>query len=291
VLFVVEKIKILILGASGQIGTQLKKTLSPIGTIKSCTRKEADLENPEQLKQIIQNYKPQIIVNAAAYTAVDQAESEPEKAYRINSEAVAIIAQESKNNNALFVHYSTDYIFDGIQTEPYTENNQANPQSIYGKSKWKGEQSIIDSGTEYLIFRTSWVYAAKGKNFVNNILKIAKERKELNIIDDQIGAPTTATLIANITAQAIDKKIKIGIYNMTTNGSTSWYGFAEQILKYATKQHYNIKLTPVTTKQYPQVAPRPKNSKLDTNKLQQALDITLPTWQQELKHTILLTEN
>ena len=284
---VVEKNKILIFGANGQVGTQLQNTLAPLGKIKACTRKGADLESPGQLKKIIQNYQPQIIVNAAAYTAVDQAETEPEKAYRINSEAVATIAQESKKINALLVHYSTDYIFDGTQTEPYKEEDQPNPKSIYGKSKWKGEQAIKESDTEYLIFRTSWVYAKKGKNFVNTILKLAQERKELRIVDDQIGAPTTATLIANITAQAIEKKIQNGVYNLTAAGSTSWHGFAEQIIKYATNQ-YNVELTPVPTEEYPQPASRPKNSKLNTNKLQQILDIALPTWQQELKRTMQL---
>ena len=242
------------------------------------------------VKKIIQNYQPQIIVNAAAYTAVDQAESEPEKAYRINSEAVATIAQESKKINALLVHYSTDYIFDGTKTEAYTEEDQPNPQSIYGKSKWKGEQAIKESDTKHLIFRTSWVYAKKGKNFVNTILKLAKERQELKIVDDQIGAPTTATLIANITAQAIAEKIQSGTYNLTASGSTSWHGFAEQIIQYDANQ-YNIKLTPVPTEQYPQAAPRPKNSMMNTSKLQQVLDIILPTWQQELKHTMLKTDD
>ena len=282
--------KILILGANGQVGSQLQNTLAPLGKIKACTRKEADLENLGQLKKIIQNYQPQIIVNAAAYTAVDQAESEPEKAYRINSEAVATIAQESKKINALLVHYSTDYIFDGTKTEAYTEEDQPNPQSIYGKSKWKGEQAIKESDTKHLIFRTSWVYAKKGKNFVNTILKLAKERQELKIVDDQIGAPTTATLIANITAQAIAEKIQSGTYNLTASGSTSWHGFAEQIIQYDANQ-YNIKLTPVPTEQYPQAAPRPKNSMMNTSKLQQVLDIILPTWQQELKHTMLKTDD
>ena len=285
--------KILILGANGQVGTQLQNTLAPLGEIKACTRQEANLENLDQLKKVIRNYKPKIIVNGAAYTAVDQAESEPEKVFRINSEAVATIAQESKKINALFVHYSTDYIFDGTKTEPYTEIDQPNPQSIYGKSKWKGDQAIIDSGTKHLIFRTSWVYDKKGNNFVNTILKLAKERKELNIIDDQIGAPTTASLIAKITAQAIKKKIQNCTYNLTTAGSTSWYGFAKQIKKQAT-EHQNgstlkikhLKLTAVPTEQYPQPAPRPKNSTLNKTKIQQALNITLPDWKEELKITL-----
>ena len=159
--------RILLFGASGQVGSQLRKILSPLETIRVCNRKEADLENAEQLKKIIKNYRPQIIINAAAYTAVDQAELEPKKAYRINSEAVSVIAQEGKKLNALLIHYSTDYIFDGIQVEPYTEEDQPNPQSIYGKSKWEGEQAIIKSEVKYLIFRTSWVYALKGRNFLN----------------------------------------------------------------------------------------------------------------------------
>jgi dTDP-4-dehydrorhamnose reductase len=286
--------RIILLGSNGQVGTQLQNTLSPLGTVRSCTRKGANLENPSQLVKLIQNYKPQIIVNAAAYTAVDQAESEQEKVYRINSEAVAVIAQESKKINALLVHYSTDYIFDGSQTKPYTEKDQPNPQSIYGKSKWKGELAIKESGTEHLIFRTSWVYAVKGKNFVNTILKLAEERKELNLIDDQIGSPTSAPLIAYITAQAIEKKIQSGTYNLTASGATSWYSFAEQILKFATQQQNNnsklnhkyLKLNPVLTEQFLRPASRPKNSKLNTTKLQQTLNIMLPTWQQQLQHII-----
>jgi dTDP-4-dehydrorhamnose reductase len=289
--------RILLFGSNGQVGTQLQKNLSSLGNIKACTRQEADLENTKQLIKVIQNYKPQIILNAAAYTAVDQAELETEKAYRINSDAVATIAQESKKIKALLVHYSTDYIFDGIQTEPYTEKDQPNPQSIYGKSKWQGEQAIKESGTKHIIFRTSWVYAKNGKNFVNTILKFAKEREELNIIGDQIGAPTTATLIADITTQAIKKNIQSGTYNLTTNGSTSWYGFAEQILKFVTQQeHHNnnlklnikhLKLKKVLTEQYPQPAPRPKNSKLNITKLEQALNITLPDWKEDLKITLI----
>ena len=283
--------RILLFGASGQVGSQLRKILSPLETIRVCNRKEADLENAEQLKKIIKNYRPQIIINAAAYTAVDQAELEPKKAYRINSEAVSVIAQEGKKLNALLIHYSTDYIFDGIQVEPYTEEDQPNPQSIYGKSKWEGEQAIIKSEVKYLIFRTSWVYALKGRNFLNTILELAKKRKELNIIDDQVGAPTTVNLIANITVQAIEKKIQSGIYNLTTSGSISWYGFAKEIMKYTIKQDNNVKLTPVFAEQYPQLAIRPKNSKLNITKLQEALNVILPTWQQELKRTMFLIEN
>jgi dTDP-4-dehydrorhamnose reductase len=278
--------KILLLGANGQVGWELQRSLVPLGKVKACTRKEADLEELDSLKNYIQTYKPQIIVNAAAYTDVDQAESEPKKVYRINAEAVAILAKEARTLNSWFIHYSTDYVFDGTKTTPYTEEDKPNPKSVYGKSKLQGEKIIRESGCNYLIFRTSWVYAKKGKNFVNTILKLANERTELNIIDDQIGVPTTATLIANITAQAIEKKIQSGTYNLTASGSTSWHGFAEQIIKQATESQNNLKLNKVPTGQYPQPAPRPKNSKLNTTKLQQALNITLPDWKDELKKTI-----
>ena len=182
--------KILLLGANGQIGWELQRSLSPLGEIKACTRKEADLEDPNVLKLIIQNYQPEIIVNAAAYTAVDKAESEPEKAYRINAEAVAIMANEIKELDGLLIYYSTDYIFDGTKPTPYTEKDQPNPQSVYGKTKYQGEVVIKASGCNHIIFRTSWVYALRGTNFVKTMIKLGKEREELKVVNDQIGVPT-----------------------------------------------------------------------------------------------------
>jgi len=296
-------LRILLLGANGQVGWELQHSLVPLGEIKACTRKEANLEDLGALRKLIQAYQPQIIVNAAAYTAVDQAESEPEKAYQINTEAVSTIAKEAKQINALLIHYSTDYIFDGTHITPYTEQDQPNPQSVYGKTKQQGEQKIIESCCNYLIFRTSWVYATRGKNFLNTIIKLAQEREELNIVNDQIGVPTSARLIADITALAIyritqqlDNTEKLtGIYNLTPMGETSWYGFAQQILEQAGQQGIKLKVThdrikPITTEQYPQSAKRPKNSMLNTNKLQQTFKLHLPDWKQQLKQ-VMQTDN
>jgi dTDP-4-dehydrorhamnose reductase len=294
-------LKILLLGANGQVGWELQRSLTPLGEIKVCSRKEADLEDLVTLKKLIQAYQPEVIVNAAAYTAVDLAEAEPEKAYRINTEAVATIATEARQINALLIHYSTDYIFDGTKATSYTEQDLPNPQSVYGKTKQKGEQAIKESEVNHLIFRTSWVYSKKGKNFVNTIIKLAQEREELNIINDQIGIPTSATLIADITSLAIYKltqhpdkmKIIIGTYNLVPTGETSWYNFSKLIIRQVQQQtislHHKIKyikINPVTTDQYPQTAKRPKNSRLNNKKIQETFNIHLPTWQQQLKYTI-----
>ena len=197
--------KILLLGANGQIGWELQRSLSPLGEINACTRKEADLEDPNALKPLIQTYQPEIIVNAAAYTSVDKAESEPEKAYSINAEAVAIMANEIKEFDGLLIYYSTDYIFDGTKPTPYTEKDQPNPQSVYGKTKHQGEVIIKASGCKHIIFRTSGVYALRGTNFVKTVIKLGKEREELKVVNDQIGVPTSAELIADITALSLYK--------------------------------------------------------------------------------------
>jgi len=292
--------KILILGANGQVGWELQRTLIPLGEIKACTRKEADLEQLEALKNLIQTYKPQIIVNAAAYSAVDQAETQQEKVQRINTEAVELIAKETKQLKGLLIHYSTDYIFDGRKTTPYKEQDQPNPQSVYGKSKYQGEQKIAESGCNHLIFRTSWVYATRGNNFLNTIIKLAQERDELHIVNDQVGSPTSATLIADITALALYKLIQqpkntdklTGTYHLTPTGETSWYFFAKQILKQVEQQGIKLKTTAekinsIRTEDYPLPAKRPKNSSLNTIKLQQTFNIHLPTWQQQLKRILL----
>jgi dTDP-4-dehydrorhamnose reductase len=296
-----SEIKILLLGSNGQVGWELQRSLIPVGKIKVCNRKEANLEDLGALKNIIQAYQPEVIVNAAAYTAVDQAEEEPEKAYRINAEAVATIATEAKQINALLIHYSTDYIFDGTKATSYTEQDLPNPQSVYGKTKQQGEQAIKESEVNHLIFRTSWVYSINGRNFVNTIIKLAQEREEINIINDQIGIPTSATLIADITSLAIYKltqhpdQIKriIGTYNLVPTGKTSWYDFSKQIIRQVKQQtissHHKMKylrINPVTTEQYPQPAKRPKNSRLSNKKLRETFNLHLPTWQQQLKRTI-----
>ncbi len=296
--------KILLLGANGQIGWELQRSLSPLGEIKACTRKEADLEDPDALKPIIQTYQPEIIVNTAAYTAVDKAESEPEKAYSINAEAVSIMANEIKELDGLLIYYSTDYIFDGTKPTPYTEKDQPNPQSVYGKTKHQGEVTIKASGCNHIIFRTSWVYALRGTNFVKTMIKLGEEREELKVVCDQIGVPTSAELIADITALSIYKitlqknnpQKMAGTYNLTPIGETSWHGFAQFIFMEAEKHGKQLKVTPekiipISTSDYQlttnqKTAKRPANSRLNTKKLVEILGIQPPPWQAHAKRLI-----
>ncbi len=283
--------KILLLGANGQVGWQLRRSLMPLSEVKICTRSEADLENHTQIKELIQNYKPSVIVNASAYTAVDKAEKEPEKAESINSTALETLANEAKNLNALLVHYSTDYIFDGKKRESYTETDQPNPLSIYGKTKLAGENKIINSGCNYLIFRTSWVYSERGKNFIKTIINLAKEREELKIISDQIGSPTSADFIADVSAHCITQNLngkKQGIYNLTSEGEVSWHGLAQFVIKELDNMGMKLKtstdnITPIATSEYPLPAKRPAYSKLNTEKIRKAFNLNTPNWQYHVK--------
>ncbi len=282
--------KILLLGADGQVGWHLRKSLVTVGDLKVCSKYEANLEDAEQVKRILQNYKPNIIVNAAAYTAVDNAEKEIEKANIINSIALDLLSSEAKNLNAILVHYSTDYIFDGKKITPYTENDKPNPLSIYGKTKLDGENKIIESGCKYLIFRTSWVYSARGNNFIKTIIKLAKEKEYLNIVSDQIGSPTSANYIADVTAHCLQNlsEDRYGIYNITSSGKTSWYELATFIIGQIVKYDIEIKTTiknikPIPTEDYPLPAKRPKNSKLCTDKIQRTFNLDIPNWQYHVK--------
>ena len=237
--------RILLTGSSGQVGWELHRTLMPHGEIIAPNREAFDLSKPETLRKKIQEWKPDLIINPAAYTAVDQAEDEPELAFTINATAPRVIAEEAEKLKIPLIHYSTDYIFDGEKKTPYKENDTPNPLNVYGESKLLGEQAIQQTIEQYLIIRTSWVYSHRGKNFVNTILKLAKEREELNIIDDQIGAPTSASLIANITALMVYSRainndtVQSGIYNLTANGVASWHGFSEQIMHLLLQQKNN----------------------------------------------------
>jgi dTDP-4-dehydrorhamnose reductase len=217
--------KILLLGANGQVGWELRRALAPLGDVVACTRAQADLADLEGLREIVRLAQADIIVNAAAYTAVDKAESEPELAMRINAEAVALLAQEASLSNAWLVHYSTDYIFDGKKHGAYAEYDYANPVSVYGRTKWLGERAVRASVCRHLIFRTSWVYAPRGKNFPRTMLQLAQTRDELRVVDDQIGAPTSAELIADVTALALRHVQKVecagGTYHLTADGETS----------------------------------------------------------------------
>lgn len=282
--------KILLLGADGQVGWQLRQSLESIGEIKACNKSEANLEDLKQLQKLIQTYAPNIIVNAAAYTAVDKAEKEPEKASIINSTALKLITSETKKLNALLVHYSTDYVFDGKKIGSYTEEDKANPLSVYGKTKLNGENKIKESGCKYLIFRTSWVYSTRGNNFIKTIIKLAKEKDNLSIVSDQIGVPTCANYIADITAYCIknlNNKL-YGTYNLTPTGETSWHGLATFVINELNKKNINFKATtqtikPILTEEYPLPATRPKNSKLSTDKIRKAFKIDIPTWEHHVK--------
>jgi dTDP-4-dehydrorhamnose reductase len=283
--------KILLLGADGQVGWQLRRSLAPLGVVKACNRAVVNLENLAQIKSIIREYAPTVIVNAAAYTAVDKAEEEVNRATLINSTAVGIIAEEAKKLNALLVHYSTDYVFDGKKSNGYDENDLTNPLSIYGKTKLEGENKIIESSCNHLIFRTSWIYSTRGSNFIKTMIRLANEREELRIVSDQIGSPTSADFIADVTAHCIVQSLndkKYGVYNLTSSGEISWHGLAKFAINELQKTGINFKtipnnIIPITTEEYPLPAERPKCSELNTNKLQKTFKLNVPEWQYHVR--------
>lgn len=279
--------KTLLFGKNGQVGRELQRTLLPLGEIIALGKNEADLTNFPALRDLMNAHTPDIIVNAAAYTAVDKAENDEATAYKINAEAVAVLASYAKHHRILLVHYSTDYVFDGEKPTAYLETDNTNPQSAYGRSKRAGEEAILHSGCNALIFRTSWVFSTHGNNFVKTILRLAKERENIKVVADQFGAPTSAELLADVTTLAIacyrNRTLTNGIYHLTAAGETSWHGFACQIVKRALKNGAPLKLDtkqihPIPTEEYPLPARRPKNSRLDTSALASALGLYLPDW-------------
>ncbi|MEB0137056.1 dTDP-4-dehydrorhamnose reductase [Actimicrobium sp. CCC2.4] len=293
--------KILLLGKGGQVGWELQRSLAPLGELVAVdfdsTDYCGDFTNLAGLADTIRAVAPDIIVNAAAHTAVDKAESEPELARTINALAPAVLAQEAQRLGAWLVHYSTDYVFDGSGTAPWTETSPTGPLSVYGQTKLDGEDAIRASGCKHLIFRTSWVYAARGGNFARTMLRLAKERDRLTVIDDQIGAPTGADLLADVTAHAIRTALQrpdvSGLYHLVAGGQTSWHGYASFVVDFARQAGVDIKVAqeailPVATSAFPTPATRPNNSLLNTDKLQQTFSLTLPHWQMGVAR--LLTE-
>lgn len=280
--------RILLLGANGQLGQELSRTLPSLGEVKACGRSEVDLTNKHSIIEAIDAFKPEVIVNAAAYTAVDKAESERDLAFKVNAEAVGILASEAAKLDIWLFHYSTDYVFDGSKTEPYLEADTPNPINVYGESKLAGEQAIITSGCKHLIFRTTWVIGKDGHNFAKTILRLAAERDALSVINDQFGVPTTPALIAKVTAEAIEAVEKEahwppGIYHLAPHGETTWYGIAQALLQLADEAHVTLatdesNLKAITTADYPTAAKRPTNSRLDARKLQRQLTFNLPDW-------------
>lgn len=287
--------KILLLGKNGQVGTELQRTLLALGTLIALDRSTADLEKPAMLRTVLETHSPDVIVNAAAYTAVDKAETNREAAQAVNAESVAVIADYAKARDALLVHYSTDYVFDGFKASPYEPADATHPLSVYGATKRQGEEAILASGCRFLVFRTSWVFSAHGSNFVKTILRLAKEREALNIVADQHGAPTSAELIADVTALAIaghrQGLCKSGIYHLTAAGHTTWHGLACHIVARAAANGVVLKaaverISPIPTEAYPLPAPRPKNSRLDTAALSDALLLQFPDWTVHVNRTV-----
>ncbi len=284
--------KILLLGKNGQVGWELQRALAPLGEVvaldfDSPGPLSADFSKPESLAATVRAVAPQIIVNAAAHTAVDKAESEPARARAINATAPGVLAREAAASGAWLMHYSTDYVFDGSGNLPWVEDSPTGPLSVYGQTKLEGEQAIRASGCRHLIFRTSWVYAARGGNFAKTMLKLARERDRLTVIDDQIGAPTGADLLADLTAHALRTASAqpqlSGTYHAVAGGQTSWHGYASHVIAYARAAGQAIKvateaIVPVPTSAFPTPARRPGNSRLDTRKLRDTFGLMLPPW-------------
>jgi len=282
--------KIVVLGSTGQVGRELCLSLPPIGQVVAFDRQAADLEKPDEVVALLAHERPDVIVNAAAYTAVDKAEREPERATLINATAVAAIAGEARRQGAIVVQYSTDYVFDGEADGFYGETDPTRPLSVYGETKLAGERAITDAGCRHYIFRTSWVYATHGNNFLKTMLRLGSERDDLAVVADQHGAPTSAGLIAAITTDVIARSvdpvtaIRDGLYHLVPGGTTTWHGYARFLLNAARSTGMPIRVSPdrvrpLTTAEYPTAAKRPANSRLSTTKLTTALAKCLPPWE------------
>jgi len=268
-------LRILLTGRNGQVGWEVQKALAPLGELTALGRAELDLSDAGRLREAVREANPDVIVNAAAYTAVDKAESEREAAFAVNATAPGILAEEAKRNGALLVHYSTDYVFDGAKPVPYVEEDEPNPINVYGASKLAGERAIAGSGCRYLILRTSWVYGPRGSNFLLTILRVARERPELRVVDDQIGAPTSSRAIARATAQVLRPGAH-GTYHLSAAGQVSWCGFARAILARA---GVATAVVPIRSEDYPAAARRPRNSRLDCSRLRETFGVALAPWE------------
>ena len=291
--------RILLLGRNGQVGTELSTSLKTLGDVTALDRTQADFSQPASLRDIVLVHRPDIIVNAAAYTAVDRAESDAALAQAVNADSPGVLAQAARDIDALLVHYSTDYVFNGRKQSPYVEDDATDPQGAYGRSKRDGEDAVRASGAKHLILRTSWVYAAHGNNFVRTMLRLAREREILRVVADQIGAPTGAATIADVTVQClarladgtVDPATASGIYHLTASGATSWHGLASAVVEQARATLGTDALAvrdvqPITAAEYPLPAARPANSRLCCDKLQDRFGIILPDWQPGVAHVV-----
>lgn len=293
---------ILLLGKDGQVGWQLQRSLAPHGEVIACGRAECDLTDIDRLRSLVRQLKPSVVVNASAYTAVDRAESEPELAMRVNAEAPGVLAEEVARLGALLIHYSTDYVYDGSKREPYVESDPTNPQSVYGRSKLAGEAAIRASGAKSVIFRTSWVFGARGENFVKTILRLALEKETLNVVTDQIGSPTPAALIATVSGvvlamlrqgQGMNREQQ-RLYHLCCGRPVSWHEFARTIVGRACAMPgFDLRLTPeaivgIPGSQYPTAAVRPANSRLDCSRLERDFGLLMPDWEPYLARMLQL---
>jgi dTDP-4-dehydrorhamnose reductase len=298
--------KILLLGRNGQVGWELQRSLAPLGQLMALDRHSTeacgDLSQPEGLTQTILQWRPDVIVNAAAHTAVDRAESEPELAHLLNAIAPGALAQAARSVGAWLVHYSTDYVFNGQGDVPWQETDETGPLNVYGQTKHEGELAIMASGCQHLIFRTSWVYASRGGNFAKTMLRLAQDRERLTVIDDQFGAPTGADLIADVTAHAIwqvvganaaqaDTRELGGVYHLAATGQTTWHGYARHVIETARRIQPELllrvhEIAPVSSSAFVTPARRPHNSRLNTGKLQTTLGLHMPSWQQGVERML-----
>jgi dTDP-4-dehydrorhamnose reductase len=273
-------VKILLIGRTGQVGWELERCLPALGELVATDRSMLDLADKDAIRRVVREVKPEVIVNAAAYTDVDRAQTDPELAMRANAAAPGVLAEEAKRLDGLFVHYSTDYVFDGEKGEPYLEDDPPHPLNVYGESKLAGERAIRAAGARHLILRTSWVYSGRGRNFLLTMLRLAREGKELRVVDDQVGAPTSAHDLAAATAALLGQSGPSGTFHMTAGGATSWHGFAREIVAGA---GLPAKVAAIHNTEFPRPAPRPRDSRLDTGKLLRTFGVRLPEWRQGLR--------
>ena len=285
---------ILLIGKIGQVGWELRRTLAPLARVTCVDFPEIDLTSGDSIRQWVRDTRPNIVINAAAYTAVDKAESEPDKAMSINGVAPGILAEEAKKLGALMVHYSTDYVFDGSKTTPYVETDSPNPLGAYGRTKLAGDEAVRAAGGAHLIFRLCWVYGARGQNFMLTMMRLARERETLRVVGDQLGCPTWSRMIAEATAQAVkqavaarDIGVLTGTYHLASSGTTSWHGFADAIIKLMPADGKKCaRVEAITTAEYPTPTKRPAYSVLSCDKLQRAFGLRLPPWDDSLKQVL-----
>jgi len=286
--------RLLLIGTSGQVGWELRRTLAPLGEVHGVDYPAIDLTDGAAVAKYVRAYRPNVVLNAAAYTAVDKAETDSERSMQINGVAPGILAEETKKLGALLVHYSTDYVFDGTKGEPYTEEDVPNPLSAYGRSKFAGDRAIQQVDGNYLLFRLCWVYGVRGQNFMLTIMRLAREREKLRVVSDQVGCPTWSRMIAGATALSLKQVLAArdpgackGIYHLAASGQTSWHGFAQAIVNSMAPEERKCQVVePISTSEYPLPAKRPAYSVLSCEKLERTFGLRLPNWAESLPQVL-----